>query len=127
MKEDLSKYIAEKIHEENRRRIRALLQENVYLEQVQRAFSDFPQDEIQEIFDDLQNEYLEKIRAKRLRGTHKEGYRRGCMIERVMMYQEFHFSEPDAIKDFMKRFFVSEQEATQFVNENWNEEVDIHD
>ena len=123
MKEDLNKYIAEKIHGENRRRIRALLQENVYLEQVQRAFSDFPQDEIQEIFDDLQNEYLEKIRAERLRGARKEGYRRGCMIERVVMYQEFRFSRSDAIMDFAKRFSVSKQEATKFINKNWEEDT----
>ena len=42
MKENLNQYIDEKIHEENRRRIRALLKECVYLEQVQRAFADFP-------------------------------------------------------------------------------------
>lgn len=63
MKENLNDYIAEKIHNENRRRIRALLKECVYLEQVQRAFADFPQGEIQEMFNDLQNEYLEKMRA----------------------------------------------------------------
>lgn len=123
MKENLDKYIAEKIHDENLRRIRALLEECVYLEQVQRAFSDFPQDEIQEIFDDLQNEYLEKIRAERLRGARKEGYRRGCMIERVAMYQEFRFSRSDAIMDFAKRFSVSKQEATKFINKNWEEDT----
>lgn len=126
MKEDLNKYIAEKIHDENRRRIQALLKECVYLEQVQRAFADFPQDEIQEIFGDLQKEYLKKMRAKRIQNAREEGCRNGCMAERVTMYQEFRFSRTDAITDFVKRFSVSEQEAEKFVNENWNEE-DTHE
>ena len=113
MKENLDQYIAEKIHDENRRRIRALLKERVYLEQVHRAFADFPQ-----------KEYLKKMRAKRIQNAREESCRNGCMAERVTMYQEFQFSMADAITDFAKRFSVSEQEATQFVNENWNEEVD---
>ena len=124
MKENLNDYIAEKIHNENRRRIRALLKECVYLEQVQRAFADFPQGEIQEIFDELRSEYLEEMRAKKLQAAYEEAYQRGRMIGHVMMFQEFHFSKADAIKDFAVHFSVSEQEATQFVNENWNEEVD---
>ena len=124
MKENLDKYIAEKIHDENLRRIRALLKECVYLEQVQRAFADFPQDEIQEIFDNLRAEYIEEMRAARLREAYEEAYQKGRMIGHVMMFQEFHFSKADAIKDFAVHFSVSEQEATQFVNENWNEEVD---
>ena len=127
MKENLDQYIAEKIHDENRRRIRALLQENVYLERVQRAFSDFPQNEIQEIFDDLQNKYLEKMRAKRIQNAREEGCRNGCMAERVTMYQEFRFSMADAITDFAKRFSVSKREAAQFVSENWKEEEDTHE
>ena len=126
MKEDLNKYIAEKIHDENLRRIRALLKECVYLEQVQRAFADFPQDEIQEIFNDLQNKYLEKMRAKRIQNAREESCRNGCMAERVTMYQEFRFSIADAITDFAKRFSVSEQEAEKFINENWNKE-DTHE
>ena len=124
MKENLDKYIAEKIHDENLRWIRALLKECVYLEQVQRAFADFPQDEIQEIFNDLQNKYLEKMRAKRIQNAREESCRNGCMAERVTMYQEFRFSIADAITDFAKRFSVSKREAAQFVSENWNEEVD---
>ena len=127
MKEDLNKYIAEKIHNENRQRIRALLRECVYLEQVQRAFADFPQDEIQEIFDELRSEYLEEMRAKKLQAAYEEAYQKGRMIGHVMMFQEFHFSKADAIKDFAEHFSVSEQEATQFVNENWNEEVENHE
>ena len=116
MKEDLNKYIAEKIHDENRRRIRALLKECVYLEQVQRAFADFPQDEIQEIFDELRSEYLEEMRAKKLQAAYEEAYQRGRMIGRVMMYQEFCFSKSNAIKDFVARFSVSEQEAEKFMD-----------
>lgn len=127
MKESLNQYISEKIHDENRRRIRALLKECVYLEQVQRAFADFPQSEIQEIFDDLRSEYLEEMRAKRLREAYEEAYQRGRMIGHVMMFQEFHFSKSDAIKDFAAHFSVSEQEATQFVNENWDEEAENHE
>lgn len=127
MKENLDSYIAEKIHEENRRRIRALLKECVYLEQVQRAFADFPRDEIQEIFGDLQKEYLKKMRAKRIQNAREEGCRNGCMAERVTMYQEFRFSMADAITDFAKRFSVSEREAAQFVSENWKEEEDTHE
>ena len=127
MKENLNDYIAEKIHNENRRRIRALLRECVYLEQVQRAFADFPQDEIQEIFDNLRAEYIEKMRAARLREAYEEAYQKGRMTGHVMMCQEFHFSKSDAIKDFAEHFSVSEQEATQFVNENWNEEVEDHE
>lgn len=127
MKENLDKYIAEKIHDENLRRIRALLRECVYLEQVQRAFADFSQNEIQEIFDDLRAQYLEEMRAERLREAREEGYRRGCMIGRVMMYQEFCFSKSNAIKDFVARFSVSEQEAEKFIDENWNEEVEHHE
>ena len=127
MKENLNNYIAEKIHNENRRRIRALLRECVYLEQVQRAFADFSQNEIQEIFDDLRAQYLEEMRAERLREAREEGYRKGCMIERVVMYEEFRYSRTDAITDFVKRFSISVQEATQFVNENWNEEVEGHE
>ena len=127
MKENLDQYIAEKIHNENRRRIRALLKESVCLEQVQRAFADFPQDEIREIFNDLQNKYLEKMRAKRILNAREEGCRNGCMTERVTMYQEFRFSMADAITDFAKRFSVSEREAAQFVSENWNEEVENHE
>ena len=126
MKEDLNKYIAEKIHDENRRRIRALLKECVYLEQVQRAFADFPQDEIQEIFDELRSEYLEEMRAKKLQAAYEEAYQRGRMIGRVMMYQEFCFSKSNAIKDFVARFSVSEQEAEKFIDENWNKE-DTHE
>lgn len=126
MKENLDQYIAEKIHDENRRRIRALLKECVYLEQVQRAFADFPRDEIQEIFGDLQKEYLKKMRAKRIQNAREEGCRNGCMAERVTMYQEFRFSRTDAITDFVKRFSVSEQEAEKFINENWNKE-DTHE
>ena len=126
MKENLDQYIAEKIHDENRRRIRALLKECVYLEQVQRAFADFPRDEIQEIFGDLQKEYLKKMRAKRIQNAREEGWRNGCMAERVTMYQEFRFSRTDAITDFVKRFSVSEQEAEKFINENWNKE-DTHE
>lgn len=126
MKENLDQYIAEKIHDENQRRIRALLKECVYLEQVQRAFADFPRDEIQEIFGDLQKEYLKKMRAKRIQNAREEGCRNGCMAERVTMYQEFRFSRTDAITDFVKRFSVSEQEAEKFVNENWEEE-DTHE
>lgn len=126
MKENLDQYIAEKIHDENRRRIRALLKECVYLEQVQRAFADFPRDEIQEIFGDLQKEYLKKMRAKRIQNAREEGCRNGCMTERVTMYQEFRFSRTDAITDFVKRFSVSEQEAEKFINENWNKE-DTHE
>ena len=126
MKENLDQYIAEKIHDENRRRIRALLKECVYLEQVQRAFADFPRDEIQEIFGDLQKEYLKKKRAKRIQNAREEGCRNGCMAERVTMYQEFRFSRTDAITDFVKRFSVSEQEAEKFINENWNKE-DTHE
>ena len=74
MKENLDKYIAEKIHDENLRWIRALLKECVYLEQVQRAFADFPQDEIQEIFDNLRAEYIEEMRAARLREAYEEAY-----------------------------------------------------
>lgn len=127
MKENLNDYIAEKIHNENRRRIRALLKECVYLEQVQRAFADFPQGEIQEMFNDLQNEYLEKMRANRIQNAREEGCRNGCMAERVTMYQEFRFSMADAITDFAKRFSVSEREAAQFVSENWKEEEDTHE
>lgn len=127
MKEDLNKYIAEKIHDENRRRIRALLKECVYLEQVQRAFVDFPQGEIQEIFDDLRTQYLEEIRAKMLREAYEAAYQRGRMIGHVMMFQEFHFSKSDAIKDFAECFSVSEQEAEKFVNENWDEEAENHE
>lgn len=126
MKENLNDYIAEKIHNENRRRIQALLKECVYLEQVQRAFADFPQGEIQEMFNDLQNEYLEKMRANRIQNAREEGCRNGCMAERVTMYQEFRFSRTDAITDFVKRFSVSEQEAEKFINENWNKE-DTHE
>lgn len=126
MKENLDSYIAEKIHEENRRRIRALLKECVYLEQVQRAFADFPQDEIQEIFDELRSEYLEEMRAKKLQAAYEEAYQRGRMIGRVMMYQEFCFSKSNAIKDFVARFSVSEQEAEKFIDENWNKE-DTHE
>lgn len=123
MKENLDQYIAEKIHDENRRRIRALLEECVYLEQVQRAFADFQQDEIQEIFDELRYEYLEEMRAKRLREAREEGYRKGCMIERVVMYEEFRYSRTDAITDFVKRFSVSVQEAAQFIAGNWKEDT----
>ena len=126
MKENLDQYIAEKIHDENRRRIRALLKECVYLEQVQRAFADFPQDEIQEIFDELRSEYLEEMRAKKLQAAYEEAYQRGRMIGRVMMYQEFCFSKSNAIKDFVARFSVSEQEAEKFIDENWNKE-DTHE
>ena len=127
MKENLDSYIAEKIHDENRRRIRALLKECVYLEQVQRAFADFPQSEIQEIFDDLRAEYLEKMRAEKLQAAYEEAYQRGRMIGHVMMFQEFHFSKADAIKDFAEHFSVSEQEAEKFVNENWDEEAENHE
>ena len=127
MKENLDKYIAEKIHDENLRRIRALLKECVYLEQVQRAFADFPQDEIQEIFDNLRAEYIEEMRAARLREAYEEAYQKGRMIGHVMMFQEFHFSKADAIKDFAVHFSVSEQEAAQFVSENWKEEEDTHE
>lgn len=127
MKEDLNKYIAEKIHDENRRRIQALLKECVYLEQVQRAFADFPQDEIQEIFDVLRAEYIEKMRAKRIQNAREESCRNGCMAERVTMYHEFRFSMADAITDFAKRFSVSKREAAQFVSENWKEEEDTHE
>lgn len=127
MKENLDKYIAEKIHDENLRRIRALLRECVYLEQVQRAFADFPQGEIQEIFDNLRAEYIEEMRAARLREAYEEAYQKGRMVGHIMMCQEFHFSKSDAIKDFAEHFSVSEQEAEKFVNENWNEEVADHE
>ena len=72
----------------------------------------------------MRSEYLEKVRAERLQAAYEEAYQRGRMIGHVMMCQEFHFSKSDAIKDFAEHFSVSEQEAAQFVDENWEEEVD---
>lgn len=79
------------------------------------------------ISDDKTAEYLEEMKAKRLREAYEEAYQRGRMIGHVMMFQEFHFSKADAIKDFAEHFSVSEQEAAQFVDENWEDEVENHE